>query len=207
MNDSLLILFVKHPVPGQVKTRLAADTNTETALSVYNALLEYTETCVREVPVKKRVAYGNFIPETDFWQEKGYERSMQSGDTLGKRMSNAISEAQKEGYSKVVLIGSDCAELSPKILTEAFENLQKHSVVIGPAGDGGYYLIGMSGYFPFIFENKDWSTDSVLPSTLSDLKKHNISFKLLPELNDIDTLEDLILSRNTDFSMRFIRKK
>ncbi len=205
MKESLLLLFVKHPVSGQVKTRLEAESNTETALNVYKALLDYTEKCVGKVPVTKRVYYGNIVPEKDLWKDKGYERRKQEGDTLGEKMSNAISDAQKEGYQKIILIGSDCAELTPEILLNAFDILKQKSVVLGPAADGGYYLIGMNEYFPFLFENKEWSTESVLSSTLTDLKERLISFGLLPILNDIDTLEDLIQCKNREFSRLFLK--
>ena len=201
---SLLLIFVKHPIAGQVKTRLAADTDLDTALAVYQELLEYTENLSSTLVVEKRVYYGNFVPENDFWSVCGYERRMQKGADLGERMKQAIAEGLADGFRKVVLIGSDCAELTHEILAQAFTILSQKSVVLGPATDGGYYLIGTNGHFPFLFENKTWSTSSVLSETLVDLKNHSVSYDLLPVCSDIDRWEDIIKCKNVTFRAKFV---
>ena len=107
-------------------------------------------------------------------------------------MKNAFEASFAQGYKKVCIIGSDCYELDTHILEEAFAQLDRKEVVIGPAKDGGYYLLGMRKMHMHLFENKKWSTSSVLSDTLNDLKEANLSFYLLPELTDIDEEKDLI---------------
>ena len=104
-------------------------------------------------------------------------------------MQMAFETAFKDSYEKVVIVGSDLFDLKPIHLEKAFEALENHEVVLGPSLDGGYYLLGMTKLHPSLFKNKQWGTDSVLESTLKDLKEHNV--KLLEALNDIDTFEDL----------------
>ena len=105
-------------------------------------------------------------------------------------MKDAFAVLFKQGYEYVVIIGSDCFELSTVIIDEAFNVLKQKEVVIGPADDGGYYLLGMKTLLPFIFENKHWSTEHVFQQTISDLQKENISFGKLITLTDVDTEED-----------------
>lgn len=111
-------------------------------------------------------------------------------------MQLAFKQAFEDGYGKVIIIGSDCPDLSPKILNNAFEALNNHQSVIGSAEDGGYYLLGMKHYYPFIFEDKKWSQDFIFQDTINQMKGHSISFKTLPVLNDIDTESDL---NNSEF--------
>ena len=115
--------------------------------------------------------------------------SDQQGKDLGIRMSNAFAEAFQEGYQKVIIIGSDLYDLHSETIEEAFQNLDTHEVVIGPAKDGGYYLLGMKSFIPEIFQQKKWSTATVLQDTLADLKSKKVT--LLATKNDIDTFEDI----------------
>ena len=105
-------------------------------------------------------------------------------------MLHAFSILFQQGYQKIIIIGTDCFELSSSILLDAFTALDNNEVVIGPSADGGYYLLGMQQLFPFLFEEKAWSTDTVYDSTIQQLKMHQISYYTLPILNDIDTEED-----------------
>ena len=106
-------------------------------------------------------------------------------------MQNAFAEAFAQGKERVIIIGSDCLELETYMIKEAFAVLESNDVVLGPAKDGGYYLIGMTAFLPTLFEDKNWSTDDLLMDTISDLKKMNAKYYLLKTLNDIDTIEDL----------------
>ena len=105
-------------------------------------------------------------------------------------MLHAFDTLFQQGYQKIIIIGTDCFELSSFILLDAFTALDEKEVVIGPSEDGGYYLLGMRQFFPFLFEEKAWSTDSVYSSTVQQLVIQNIRYEILPILNDIDTEDD-----------------
>ena len=191
MSDSLLLIFVKHPIPGQVKTRLAATVGHDVALNVYQELLRFTCNLASQLSVDKAVFYGNQIPETDVWQEAAFPRYLQQGPDLGSRMAHAFDWAFARGYQKVCVIGSDCATLTVDILQKAFDVLSQDAGVIGPAFDGGYYLLGLREAFPAVFANKDWSTASVLPDTLADFQSAGKTLFQLPALSDVDHEADL----------------
>jgi rSAM/selenodomain-associated transferase 1 len=187
----LLLIFVKDPVPGQVKTRLAKSLGDTQALSIYRQLLAHTLKVVQETDVDKVVFYGNRVPEEDLWQKASFPRQLQKGEGLGERMEQAFRWGFSQGYQRILIIGSDCLELNSAILEQGFEALQEHDAVLGPANDGGYYLLGMKTPIYALFHNKSWSTDTVLQQSINDLLKEQKSFFLLPELIDIDTEQDL----------------
>ncbi|RNC84384.1 MAG: glycosyltransferase [Balneola sp.] len=192
-----LILFVKNPEFGKVKTRLAKTIGKEKALDVYQSLIRYTKKIAEPLSVEKEVWYSNFIENKDIWDEAGFQKRLQRGNDLGNRMSFALSQSVTNGGSKrVVIIGSDCAELDTDTIESAFDLLEKYSLVVGPAKDGGYYLIGMNQFYPELFEEIEWSTENVLEQTLSKAKTAEISYFLLKELNDVDTKEDWVLVKD-----------
>lgn len=184
------MIFVKNPVPGNVKTRLAKDIGDEAATSVYEKLLEITRDASLGLSADRWLWYGDFVNHKDTWDEEHFEKKMQSGETLGDRMGHAFQTAFEAGFEKVVIIGSDCPEMNTDILQKAYEHLDQSEVVLGPASDGGYYLLGMRKFVP-VFEEKAWSTANVLASTIADLKKMGIRYELMDELSDIDTIIDL----------------
>ena len=190
MNNKALIIFVRKPELGKVKTRLAATLGNEKALAVYVELIEHTRAISRPANADKFIFYADSIEENDIWDEPGFAKMLQANDDLGGKMKAAFAVLFKQGYEHVVIIGSDCFELSTQIIDEAFKMLKQKEVVIGPAADGGYYLLGMKTLLPFIFENKHWSTEHVFQQTISDLQKENISFAELITLTDVDTEED-----------------
>jgi uncharacterized protein len=190
----LLMIFAKNPMLGKVKTRLARDIGEAKALEVYLKLLTHTSIISSAIPQDKRVFYSDFIPELDVYFDKThFQKRLQVGDTLGNRMKNAFADSFADGYSSVVIIGSDCPELNQDILLSAFELFSNYDVVIGPATDGGYYLLGTRLWLPEIFENKNWSTETVLSDTIQDLNRLNIKYALLPYLSDVDEEKDLTL--------------
>lgn len=191
MNPSkdCLLIFTKNPILGKVKTRLAKTVGEERALQIYKALLKHTFEITQYAPCDKKVFYTDFIDEDDLWN--GFQKYMQIQGDLGQKMQAAFAEAFQEGYERVVIVGSDCFELTEKDVAQAFAALQSAQVVIGPARDGGYYLLGMTGLIPSLFAQKKWSTAEVLPSTLADLAQLGTKPFLLPERNDIDEWEDL----------------
>ncbi len=191
-NDSLII-FVKNPEKGKVKTRLAKDIGDDQALHVYHRLLQYTKSISKPLNSEKLVYYSDFIDNNDLWDNMTFEKHLQNGADLGERMQNAFAEAFARGQQRVLIIGSDCVELETYMIKEAFAVLENNDVVIGPAKDGGYYLLGMRKFYPTLFENKPWSSEDLLMDTIIDLKKLNAPYYLLKTLSDIDHVEDLAL--------------
>jgi hypothetical protein len=189
MNKNLIIVFVRTPEIGKVKTRLAKSIGDQSALTIYKLLLTHTAAVLHDLSFSKVVYYSEIVRENDYWDATIFQKKVQKGSDLGERMQNAFETEFKEGYEKILIIGSDLFDLKPTHITTAFEALETHDITIGPSLDGGYYLLGMKELYHTLFKNKKWGTDSVLEHTLKDLKQQNI--KLLEALNDIDTFEDL----------------
>jgi len=189
MNNNLIIVFVRTPELGKVKTRLAKAIGDQAALTIYKLLLKHTSTVLHELSFDKVVYYSEKIENNDFWKASLFETKLQKGADLGERMQQAFETAFDRGYKKVLIIGSDLFELTSTLIISALEALETYDISIGPSLDGGYYLLGMKELHPAVFKNKKWGTDSVLENTLQDLKQQNV--KLLEALNDIDTFEDL----------------
>ncbi|MGB1204703.1 MAG: TIGR04282 family arsenosugar biosynthesis glycosyltransferase [Chitinophagales bacterium] len=190
VSKNALLIFIKNPVLGKAKTRLAASIGDEKALAIYRRLLEHTRKETQALAADKLLFYSEKV-ENDAWPATDYQKKVQKKGDLGYKMKTAFSQAFDSGYQKVLIIGSDCAELKKEHLEIAFEALEKHNVVIGPANDGGYYLIGFQRLIHKVFENKKWSTAEVLSATLNDLERLNKTVFLLPELIDVDNYEDL----------------
>jgi rSAM/selenodomain-associated transferase 1 len=188
--ENLLLIFTRNPVLGKTKTRLAKTIGDENALDVFRILLNHTVSETRSIQADKRVCYADFIDEQDVWHNDVFQKKLQNGVDLGERMRHAFEDAFEEGYQKVVVIGTDLLDLKTEILENAFASLEDFDVVIGPAADGGYYLLGLKAPNDAIFENKTWGTDTVLRDTLSDLETKSVC--LLETLNDIDTEKDLL---------------
>lgn len=189
-QEDLLLIFVKNPEAGKVKTRLSKTVGRDKALAVYQKLLAYTRNVASPVEADKQVWYSRYIDVNDQWDPKQYSKVIQQGKDLGERMKYAFAEAFRNGYKKVVIIGSDCAELSSGIIEQAFDSLGKQDVVVGPSVDGGYYLLGMKRLHPNLFEDIEWSTPVVLSKTLERVKQERLGLHLLPELNDVDDEAD-----------------
>ncbi|MBT4929947.1 MAG: glycosyltransferase [Flavobacteriales bacterium] len=189
-NDSLII-FVRNLDKGKVKTRLAESVGDDQALIIYHKLLQYTRSVTKQLNCDKFVYYSDRIDHNDLWDNMKYEKHLQQGQSLGERMQSALADQFALGKQRVLIIGSDCIELETYMIKEAFAVLENNDVVIGPASDGGYYLLGMRKFLPTLFENKEWSGDNLLMDTLLDLKKMSAKYYLLKTLNDIDTVEDL----------------
>jgi len=189
MTKNLSIVFVRNPELGKVKTRLAKTIGDKKALNIYILLLKHTESVLQKVSSDKVVYYSEEIQNNDLWSDRCFQKKLQKGNDLGERMQHAFEMAFKEGYEKVVIVGSDLFDLKAVHIENAFKALENHDLVIGPSLDGGYYLLGMKVLHPAVFKNKQWGTDSVLETTLKNLEQENV--KLLEALNDIDTFEDL----------------
>ena len=192
MNEKHLIIFVKNPVAGRVKTRLAAGIGNQKALEIYLHLLAITRTVATKINCTRHVFYSDEI-DSDEWDEDQFNKHLQKGDSLGDIMNNAFETVFTLGAKKAVIIGSDCPELTSEIVDSAFKALAKKEIAIGPAKDGGYYLLGMQKPLPFLFDDKQWSTDSVFDDTIVDLMENRLSYERLPVLSDLDTIYDLHL--------------
>jgi uncharacterized protein len=190
MNKAALIIFQKNAVLGKVKTRLAVAVGDQRALEIYQWLTAYTHEIVKELEVDKFIFYSDYIPDESSREFTGYQFELQSGNDLGDRMSNAFAHLFTKGYTSVVIIGTDCPSLKGNDLNEAFLKLSGADLVIGPAQDGGYYLLGMSMFLPEIFHDIPWSTSEVLSKTLDRAAKLNAEYGLLKIRADIDTPED-----------------
>ncbi len=195
-----LIIFVKNLQYGKVKTRLAAKVGDDKAFEIYKTLLDHTYNVVRRLNCDKYIFYSDFIEENDIWSEDDCIKVLQTGNGLGERMLQAFSmlfvhrtSFGEKDYDRVAIIGSDCAELTLSIIENAFTKLNEVDIVIGPANDGGYYLLGMKKKNEALFQNVSWSTSSVLEQTLAVCIKEGLSFYLLPVLSDIDEEQDWII--------------
>ena len=190
MKNEFLIIFVKNPIIGHVKTRLAAKIGDKLALKVYKELTKHTALITKKIKGHKNVYYSKEILKNDIWNETCFQKRIQSDGDLGERMKTAFNDGFNEGYSKVIIIGSDMYSLEKSDIEKAFYQLNFHDAVIGPATDGGYYLLGLRSNFSSIFDGKEWSSKNVLHETLIDLKSK--SFYLLDYKNDIDNYDDLL---------------
>ena len=188
-HKSILIIFTRNPILGKVKTRLAKAVGKKTALDIYLFLLQKTKEVTQNIHCDKVIFYSQEVLENDLWDTTTYKKELQVGRHLGAKMNHAFETCFKDKYHKVVLIGSDLYDLEASHIKEAFEKLEKKDVVIGPATDGGYYLIGLKKTYPEIFQNKNWGTSSVRKDTLKNLEK--VDVHLLPMLNDVDVIEDI----------------
>jgi rSAM/selenodomain-associated transferase 1 len=188
MKKELVLVFQKNAILGKVKTRLAAGLGETQALEIYRQLLDKTYLALRNFPVPIWTYFSDFIPENPTYPTGN--RMVQVGQDLGERMKNAFAGCFELGMEKIVLIGTDCPSLEGKHIIQAFEALNQSDLVLGPARDGGYYLIGMSRRADFLFEGITWSSEWVLSQTLALAEEQGFDTTLLPILEDIDTLED-----------------
>ncbi len=189
-KKDLLIIFTRNPVLGKCKTRLAASIGDQAALEIYTFLLRHTVAVTTPLKADKRVYYSDAIGVDDLWDEEVYSKDLQEGKDLGHRMAVAFKKGFEDGYDNIIIIGSDLFDLSTEDVNTAFERLWEHDFVLGPAIDGGYYLLGMKEFTPRLFEGKRWGSPGVLKETLADLEGKTCY--LLDPKNDVDVLEDII---------------
>ncbi len=207
--EKCILLFVKYPEKGKVKTRLAKDIGQDFALYLYENfvldILEKLSGCSHNL-----IIY--YYPRRDIssvkkWLGDRYFYSPQNGENLGERMRNAFDNVFSEGFSEVIIIGSDIPDLPIELIDKAFNEMDKHDAVIGPSYDGGYYLIGMKKekFLPEIFEKIEWGTEQVFDDTMRIFGKEKYNVYVLQKMRDIDTIDDLksFYERNkaNDFSI------
>ena len=188
-SKNLLIIFTKNPELGKCKTRLAKSIGDTAALEVYKKLLQHTAKVTQDLSADK-VVFNNTEPiDQDDFSSTYFSKKTQRGNDLGEKMSNAFQGGFQNNYEKVVIIGSDLYDLQTRDIDEAFLQLTHNDYVIGPAKDGGYYLLGMKKFTPEVFQEINWSTATVLKETLHILKNKKVA--LLTQKNDIDTIDDI----------------
>jgi rSAM/selenodomain-associated transferase 1 len=190
-SNSLLIIFYRNPELGKVKTRLAATLGDSSALAIYLFMVAHTKAITKSILPDKAVFYSHHIDTEDNWDNAVYQKHLQSGIDLGERMFNAFRNGFQSGYRSICIIGTDCLELTADSIKDAFAKLQSNDTVIGPARDGGYYLLGMNTNHTELFQNKLWSTSTVYASTLCDFNMLRLKFFELPVLTDVDEEKDL----------------
>jgi len=190
-----VILFVKLPEKGRVKSRLALHIGEDTALRLYeNMVLDVIDMLKRgRFPFRICFTPPDARDQMTGWLGREYDYLPQTGDHLGDRMEEAFARVFSGDVEEALLIGSDIPGLTTEVIEEAFTSLLTNDAVIGPANDGGYYLIGFrkNTFFPRIFHDMVWSTSTVFRETLDRLHEASVTLRVLPEMTDIDTLEDL----------------
>lgn len=197
-----LIIFLKAPRPGQVKTRLAKTIGVEAACAAYRHL---TETVMDRVSplsgVCLRYAPDDAFAEIQPWLRPGWQASAQGSGDLGERLQRAFVEAFNQGAGRVTIIGSDCPGVMAGDIEMAWAALAENEVVVGPATDGGYWLVGLRGPQPALFKDIVWSSSAVFRETIERCKTAGLRVKLLRELTDVDTEADwLAYSKNRQVS-------
>ena len=202
-TDSCILLFVKYPAAGRVKSRLARSLGPEVAARLYKRfvgdvveMLDGTGRVVRVYcdPYESVANYAR-------WIGGGHEFIHQTGGDIGERMRNAFEETFAAGYKRAVLIGSDIPDMPADFLNDAFARLNNGSgAILGPSSDGGYYLIGFSAesFYAEAFSDISWSTENVISQTRAKLEKNGTNTALLPTWLDVDTVDDLneLVKRN-----------
>ncbi len=190
MNKNALIVFVKSG--SNVKTRIAKETNVETALAIYEELVNScANLCNALFEIDLLLYYSPKITSNDVWESIAFKKLTQVEGDLGTKMKCAFKETL-EKYEKAVIIGSDCPYLTRDHIYMAFESLNKADVVIGPAVDGGYYLLGMNSFIEKLFEGIQWSTSTVYYETIDILFSERKSVQVLERLIDVDQYGDYL---------------
>ena len=195
LNDRCLLFFVKYPEKGKVKSRLAAVIGDDSAVRLYKNLVTQMLSTLRKGTFPFYICFfpKNTKKAIQDWLGCKYRYIPQNGRDLGERMKNSFVEVFKMGSKRVVLVGSDIPDLPLEFMEEAFSSLKKKDAVIGPAYDGGYYLLGFKDktFSPRVFEGMPWGTETVFDKTVQALKRLGQKVHTLPYQRDIDTAEDL----------------
>jgi rSAM/selenodomain-associated transferase 1 len=200
-----LIIFTRCPEPGRCKTRLIPALGSDGAAAIHEALVEHTMSWIPSAVdegITVEVLYtGDNLKRLRILCGAAASRirfEPQHGEDLGCRIANAIDIAIQERTSKVVITGTDCPELNFALVQAAFAHLDNTDLVLGPAADGGYYLIALRKFAAELFQNIPWGGPTVLQETLSRVQDLHMSFELLPMLADIDRPEDLNAWKGTE---------
>jgi len=195
VEEGRLLFFVRNPERGDVKTRLAATLGKNVARDLYRCFILDMLSALESTGFPIVICYypEDALDDLKGIAGEGYAFKSQHGADLGERMARSITDAFAQGFDRAIVIGSDIPDLPLAFIQESFAALETYDSVIGPAFDGGYYLIGFKqeSFLPEAFQGIEWGTDTVLTRTLNILGANQRTAYLLPPLRDIDTLEDL----------------
>jgi len=191
-----LIVFTRYPEPGKTKTRLIPTLGPVGAADLQRKMTEHLFNMVKDLAGQRNISLevrfeGGTLEEMKGWLDNDLICQPQGDGDLGMRLQRAFAEAFAAGYSRVVAVGADCPALSAETIGRAFELLKTATLVLGPAIDGGYYLVGLNRLSPEIFTDIPWGSDRVLAQTLGSARKLDMSVALLEPLSDVDRPEDL----------------
>jgi uncharacterized protein len=194
----MLIIFTRYPTPGATKTRLIPALGAAGAAKLHRQMtervLKQARALRQQLEIEIAVHYdGGDLQQMVDWLGTDLSYQSQGEGDLGLRMARSISTACESGSDRVVLIGTDCPDITTELLAQAFADLQTRDLVLGAAVDGGYYLIGMCRPQPELFTGIEWSSERVWQQTIEIATKLNLSISLAPKLADIDRPEDLAL--------------
>lgn len=195
-KSECLIIFTRYPEPGKTKTRMIPILGAEGAASLQREMTEFTVKQGQKVQQTRRLslevhfAGGNW-KSMENWLGSDLVYKQQSGGDLGERMNSAFTLSFGEDMTRVVIIGIDCPEVNSSLLAQAFDSLGEYDLVVGPAKDGGYYLIGLKCSVPELFRGVTWGTGAVLAQTTQIAEKLGLSSYYLDLLEDVDRPEDL----------------
>ncbi len=197
--ENTLIIFIKNPRLGKVKTRLAATLGKEKALEIYLKLLSHTRLVALATKAERNLFYSDYIDNKDEWDNELFIKHLQDQNPdLGHKMFSAFMLLKSLGKKKVMIIGSDCLELTPDISNSSFKLLDENDAIIGPATDGGYYSVGFNlekldeKVLIQTFLNKKWSHNNVCLEATNGFEAQSVSFALLPTLSDVDVADDVL---------------
>lgn len=198
LDRERLIIFTRYPEAGKTKTRMIPLLGAQGAAQLQRQMTENTLKTAQSVKLHRNLSLkvyftGASLTLMQEWLGEDLSYSPQSQGDLGERLQSALLDSYTQGMTKVVFIGIDCPDLTSAIVNQAFESLDTTDVVIGPAVDGGYYLIGIRGNFPELFQGINWGTEVVFAQTQTIAEQLNLVVSYLPILADIDRPEDLQL--------------
>ena len=185
-----VVLFTKYPEPGKAKTRMIPVLGEAAAAELQRAMTAHLIDTLRpNIDLLVRFTGRDAAAMTQLFGPSRYEP--QGDGDLGQRLQRAASETLAEGRDQVIIIGADCPGVTPATLHGASALLRRYDTVLGPARDGGYYLVGLKQPQPALFNGIDWGTDAVLQQTLDAANAAGLSVALLPVMDDVDRPEDL----------------
>lgn len=198
MDRTSLNIFAKAPVPGTVKTRMSPPLSPAQCLRLHEALLNHTLARMRPLMASGVEASlcltgtpHEALEHAGRMDAQGFGVDVQRGAHLGERLSHALATRVRQGFSKVIFVGADCPGLGSKTVRAAIRALSRQEVVIGPAQDGGYYLIGFAACLPEVLQGIPWGTPAVFETTLDRLRRRGVRWKSLERQEDLDTFGDL----------------
>ena len=194
MNNNIL-LFVKYPKNGGVKTRLAKSIGDAAAVSLYKCFVEDILSSLQGLNAHIWICYYPESAKDDMavWLGSSYFYLLQKGGNLGKRMQHCFKSSFDKGFEKTIVLASDIPEISENIINNAFKSLEYKDAVIGPSYDGGYYLLGFNkkSYNTEIFDDISWGTNFVYEETLGKIESYKLRYSVLDKINDMDTIDDI----------------